>query len=66
MAVKMTEILIGHLKFFFIFHVETLVDTGTSLVSDLLHDFLFPASKMMLDSMNQPSQDTSLSEFNPK
>uniref|UniRef100_A0A2C9KAF6 Ubiquitinyl hydrolase 1 n=1 Tax=Biomphalaria glabrata TaxID=6526 RepID=A0A2C9KAF6_BIOGL len=39
---------------------------GGTLVNDLLHDFLFPASKLMLDSMNQTAQDSNLMEFNPK
>ncbi|BFY99847.1 hypothetical protein BsWGS_02887 [Bradybaena similaris] len=62
-------LLAGHLKL-----IRTLltcedsskVDHGTDLVSDLLHDFLFPASKLMLDSINQPAQDSSLTEFNSK
>ena len=40
--------------------------TGKSLVYDLLHDFLFPASKLMMDSMNEENTDLLLSEFNPK
>jgi len=36
------------------------------LVHDLLHDFLFPASKTMMDSMNGGTSDLLLSEFNPK
>ena len=39
---------------------------GKSLVYDLLHDFLFPASKLMMDSMNEENSDALLSEFNPK
>ncbi|CAL1529935.1 unnamed protein product [Lymnaea stagnalis] len=62
-------LLAGHLKL-----IRTLLTCegvdkaghGSSLVSYLLHDFLFPASKLMLDSMNQPAQDSSLMEFNPK
>ena len=40
--------------------------SGKSLVHDLLHDFLFPASKCMMDSMNGGATDLLLSEFNPK
>ncbi|XP_035828590.1 LOW QUALITY PROTEIN: ubiquitin carboxyl-terminal hydrolase 24 [Aplysia californica] len=62
-------LLAGHLKL-----IRTLltcegvdkVEHGSGLVSDLLHDFLFPASKLMLDSMNQTAQDHNLAEFNPK
>ncbi|GFO40772.1 ubiquitin carboxyl-terminal hydrolase 24, partial [Plakobranchus ocellatus] len=62
-------LLAGHLKL-----IRTLLtcegvdkaEHGATLVGDLLHDFLFPASKLMLDSMNQPAHDSSLSEFNPK
>lgn len=39
---------------------------GEELVSDLLHDFLFPASKLMMDNVIQMSDDTRLAEFNPK
>ncbi|KAH9492249.1 Ubiquitin carboxyl-terminal hydrolase 24 [Bulinus truncatus] len=62
-------LLAGHLKL-----IRTLITCegvdkasyGSSLVSNILHDFLFPASKLMLDSMSQPTQDSSLMEFNPK
>jgi hypothetical protein len=39
---------------------------GKALVHDLLHDFLFPASKTMMDSMNGGTTDLLLSELNPK
>ncbi|XP_059140581.1 ubiquitin carboxyl-terminal hydrolase 24-like isoform X2 [Physella acuta] len=62
-------LLAGHLKLICTLLTCEGVDKaehGSSLVSDLLHDFLFPASKLMLDSLNQPTQDSSLVEFNPK
>lgn len=39
---------------------------GEELVSDLLHDFLFPASKLMMDNRMQVNDETGLAEFNPK
>ena len=38
---------------------------GRTLVYDILHDFLFPASKVMMDSMNTSSEEK-LEEVNPK
>lgn len=38
---------------------------GRTLVYDILHDFLFPASKVMMDSMNT-SNEEKLEEVNPK
>ncbi|XP_052775472.1 ubiquitin carboxyl-terminal hydrolase 24-like isoform X3 [Mya arenaria] len=62
-------LLAGHLKL-----IRTLFtcddiskeDYGKSLVHDLLRDFLFPASKCMMDSMNGATTDLLLSEFNPR
>ncbi|XP_046339329.2 ubiquitin carboxyl-terminal hydrolase 24-like isoform X2 [Haliotis rufescens] len=59
----------GHLKL-----IKTLLtcegvqkkDIGNTLVGELLHDFLFPASKLMMDSLNQSNTEMSLAEFNPK
>ncbi|VDI64277.1 ubiquitin carboxyl-terminal hydrolase 9/24 [Mytilus galloprovincialis] len=39
---------------------------GRTLVYDLLHDFLFPASKIMMDSMDEAKRETALAEVSPK
>lgn len=39
---------------------------GEELVGDLLHDFLFPASKLMMDNRMQITDESGLAEFNPK
>ncbi|XP_052274227.1 ubiquitin carboxyl-terminal hydrolase 24-like isoform X2 [Dreissena polymorpha] len=62
-------LLAGHLKLIrTLFTCEDISkeEYGKTLVHDLLHDFLFPASKTMMDSMNGRTTDVLLSEFNPK
>ncbi|KAL4237153.1 Ubiquitin carboxyl-terminal hydrolase 24 [Mactra antiquata] len=62
-------LLAGHLKLIkTLFTCEGVCkeEYGKSLVHDLLHDFLFPASKTMMDSMNGGTSDLLLTEFNPK
>eukprot|EP00105_Crassostrea_gigas_P001822 XP_011414140.1 PREDICTED: ubiquitin carboxyl-terminal hydrolase 24 [Crassostrea gigas] len=62
------SLLAGHLKL-----ISTLLtcegvdpeENGRTLVYDILHDFLFPASKVMMDSMNT-SNEEKLEEVNPK
>lgn len=62
------SLLAGHLKL-----ITTLLtcegvdpeENGRTLVYDILHDFLFPASKVMMDSMNT-SNEEKLEEVNPK
>ncbi|KAL3868453.1 hypothetical protein ACJMK2_041259 [Sinanodonta woodiana] len=61
-------LLAGHLKLIrTLFTCENVnkEEFGKMLVYDLLHDFLFPASKLMMDSLNGGNLDN-LSEFNPK
>ncbi|XP_060555692.1 ubiquitin carboxyl-terminal hydrolase 24-like isoform X1 [Ruditapes philippinarum] len=62
-------LLAGHLKLIkTLFTCEGICkeEYGKALVHDLLHDFLFPASKTMMDSMNGGTTDLLLSELNPK
>ncbi|XP_050400806.1 ubiquitin carboxyl-terminal hydrolase 24 isoform X1 [Patella vulgata] len=62
-------LLAGHLKLIkTLFTCEQVnkIEMGSELVRDLLHEFLFPASKLMLDSVNQSKVDYNLAEFNPK
>jgi hypothetical protein len=39
---------------------------GRTLVYDLLNEFLFPASKIMMDSMDEAKRETALAEVSPK
>ncbi|XP_062568779.1 ubiquitin carboxyl-terminal hydrolase 24-like [Saccostrea cucullata] len=68
MADTDNSLLAGHLKL-----ITTLLtcegvdpeEHGRVLVYDILHDFLFPASKVMMDSMNTSSEEK-LQEVSPK
>ncbi|KAL5016318.1 hypothetical protein ScPMuIL_005907 [Solemya velum] len=62
-------LLAGHLKLIKTLFTCEGVDKeqfSQTLVHDLLHDFLFPASKLMMDSMNQSTPDSALADVNPK
>ena len=61
-------LLAGHLKMIrTLFTCEGIdrEEFGRTLVYDLLHDFLFPASKVMMDSMNTANSQA-LEEVTPK
>ncbi|XP_070196439.1 ubiquitin carboxyl-terminal hydrolase 24-like isoform X2 [Littorina saxatilis] len=62
-------LLAGHLhlvRTFFTCQQVSKEEHGEELVGDLLHDFLFPASKLMMDNRMQISEESGLTEFNPK
>ncbi|XP_064607447.1 ubiquitin carboxyl-terminal hydrolase 24-like isoform X2 [Liolophura sinensis] len=70
--VKETDniLLAGHLKLLrtlFTCDNVSKEEHGKSLVGDLLHDFLFPASKLITSSnVDKSTSDTSLTDVNPK
>lgn len=56
-ALKFPVIIIIEFLFFF---------QGKDLLYELLYDFLFPASKLIMDNLNEARNDEFLHNFNPK